>query len=274
MRYINPKSRRGIVNKFADFILCEIQKEKKYRTIIEVSDFKNFLVIAGRTESKSILDLTQLKERFYEENKQTMIDLDYERINTIDLIEYDRTDFNTVFESYFEFHNTTRPLFHEKVLNYVYNHIDVQYKSLDFRKELVFDLDYTDLTEPNSLFNRNYLCVTSEFPYGYSLDNGRAHYYYSEYICNQLFSSIKTDKITFKFTDIKNEDGDLDIQIISSSPFLTDKVRSMVLDVFDFNITRFINTTLKNYDLCQEIDTQLHTKPWLKKDMVSELFII
>lgn len=274
MRYINPKSRRGVVNKFSDFILYEIQKEKKYKTIIEVSDFKNFLVIAGKTESKSILDLTELKERFYEENKQTMIDLDYERINTIDLIEYDRTDFNESFESYFEFHSTIRPLFHEKVLNYVYNHIDVPYNSLDFKKELVFDLEYGDLTEPNSLFNKNYLCVTSEFPYGYSLDSGRAHYYYSEYICNQLFSSIKTDKITFKFTDIKNEDGDLDIQIISSSPFLTDKVRSMVLDVFDFNITRFINTTLKNYDLSQEIDTQLHTKPWLKKDMISELYII
>ena len=89
MRYINPKSRRGIVNKFADFILCEIQKEKKYKTIIEVSDFKNFLIVAGKTESKNVIDLTELKERFYEENKQTMVDLNYERLNTIDLIKYD-----------------------------------------------------------------------------------------------------------------------------------------------------------------------------------------
>ena len=274
MRYINPKSRRGIVNKFADFILCEIQKEKKYKTIIEVSDFKNFLVVAGKTESKTILDLSEIKERFYEENKQTMVDLEYERINVIDLIEYDNLGFDEMFESYFEFHNTMCPSFHEKVLSYVYNHMDVYYNSLDFRKELLFDLEYTHLTEPNSMFSRNYVCVTSEFPYGYSLDNGRAHYYYSEYICNQLFSSIKTDKITFKISDVKDENGDLDIQIISGSPYLSEKVKSMILDVFDFNIPRFINTTLKNYDLSKEIDSQLEIKPWLKKDRISELFII
>ena len=62
MRYINPKSRRGIINKFADFILCEIQKERKYKTIIEVSDFGNFLVVAGKTESKSIIDLSEIKQ--------------------------------------------------------------------------------------------------------------------------------------------------------------------------------------------------------------------
>jgi hypothetical protein len=48
----------------------------------------------------------------------------------------------------------------------------------------------------------------------------------------------------------------------------------MVLDVFDFNIPRFSNTTLKNYDLSKEIDSQLEIKPWLKKDRISELFII
>lgn len=98
--------------------------------------------------------------------------------------------------------------------------------------------------------------------------------YYSEYICNQLFSSLKTDKITFKISDIKDDNGDLDIQVVSSSPYLTEQVRSMVLDVFDFNIKRFVNTTLKKYDLSKEIDTQLETKPWLVKDRISELYII
>jgi hypothetical protein len=274
MRYINPKSRRGIVNKFADFILCEIQKEKKYKTIIEVSDFKNFLIVAGKTESKNVIDLTELKERFYEENKQTMVDLNYERLNTIDLIKYDESYWKETYEYYFEFHSTPRPMFHDRVLNYVYNHKELTFNSLDFKKELTFDLEYNDLPEPNSFFTENFICVTSEFPYGYGLDTGRAHMYYSEYICNQLFSSIKTDKITFKISDIKDDNSDLDIQIISSSPYLTEQVRSMVLDVFDFNIQRFRNTTLKKYDLSKEIDSQLETKPWLIKDRISELYII
>jgi len=274
MRYINPKSRRGVVNKFADFVLCEIQKEKKYKTIIEVSDFKNFLVVAGKTESKNIIDLTELKERLYEENKQTMIDLNYERLNTIDLIKYEDEYWRETYEYFFEFHSTYRPLFHDKVLNYVYNHKEPVFNSLDFKKELVFDLEYGDLTEPNSIFTETFVCVTSEFPHGYGLETGRAHMYYSEYICNQLFSSLKTDKITFKISDIKDDNGDLDIQVVSSSPYLTEQVRSMVLDVFDFNIKRFINTTLKKYDLSKEIDTQLETKPWLVKDRISELYII
>lgn len=274
MKYINPKSRTGIVNKFADFILCEIQKEKKYRTIIEISDFKNFLVIAGKTESKTILNLSELKEKFYEDNKQVMIDLGYERINTIDLIEYDKFSFAESFESYFEFYNTIRPLFNEKLLNYVYNHVDVLYNSIDYKKELVFDLEYNNIIPLNHFFSKNYLCVTSEFPYGYSMDNGRGHFYYSEYVCNQLFSVIKTDKITFKMTDVKNEVNDLDIQIISNSPYLSEKIKSMILDVFDFDISRFINTKLKDYDYSKDIDTQLTPKPWLIKDKISELYII
>jgi len=274
MRYINPKSRRGIVNKFADFILTEVQKEKKYKTIIEVSDFGNFLVVAGKTESKTIIDLSEIKERFYEENKQLMIDFNYERLNTIDLIKYESSDWRMHYEYFFEFHSTFRPSFHDKVLNYVYNHTDTYFNSLDYKKELVFDLEYGALPEPNSLYYENFICITSEFPYGFGLETGRGHFYYSEYVCNQLFSSIKTDKITFKISDIKDDNDDLDIQVISNSPYLANQIKSMVLDVFDFNITRFINTTLKNYDLSNEIDSQLQDKVWLKKDKISELYII
>jgi hypothetical protein len=165
-------------------------------------------------------------------------------------------------------------MFHDKVLNFIYNHKELTFNSLDFKKDLTFDLEYGHLTEPNYFFTENFICITSEFPYGYSLSTGRAHMYYSEYVCNQLFSSIKTDEITFKISDVKDDNGDLDIQIISSSPYLTEQVRSMVLDVFDFNLQRFINTTLNKYDLSKEIDNQLESKPWLIKDKISELFII
>ena len=48
----------------------------------------------------------------------------------------------------------------------------------------------------------------------------------------------------------------------------------MVLDVFDFNLTKFKNDYLKGYDLSNEIDNQLNPKPWLVKDKLSELYII
>jgi hypothetical protein len=49
----------------------------------------------------------------------------------------------------------------------------------------------------------------------------------------------------------------------------------MVLDVFDFNLNRFENKYLSNYDLGTDIDTQnSNDKPWLVKDKLGELFVI
>ena len=47
---------------------------------------------------------------------------------------------------------------------------------------------------------------------------GRQELYYSEYICNQLFDVILTDKLTFKYSSIKIDD-DNQIDIISTSLF-------------------------------------------------------
>ena len=58
------------------------------------------------------------------------------------------------------------------------------------------------------------------------------------------------------------------------SPYLHESVKSMVLDVFDFDLTRFNTKYLKNYDFSNEIDNQLSEKPWLVKDKLSELIII
>ena len=83
------------------------------------------------------------------------------------------------------------------------NHIKLQNDNddyLDYKKELVFDLEYNALPEPNYLYYENFICVTSEFPYGFGLDTGRAHLYYSEYVCNQLFSSIKNLIFRFRVT--------------------------------------------------------------------------
>ena len=67
MRYINPNSRRGIVNKLADYILNQIDKSQTTR--LQVTDFKTFYVVNGNTNSDKVLDLSIIKESFYNENK-------------------------------------------------------------------------------------------------------------------------------------------------------------------------------------------------------------
>ena len=63
MRYINPNSRRGIVNKLADYILNQIDNSQTTR--LQVTDFKTFYVVNGNTDSDKVLDLSVIKESFY-----------------------------------------------------------------------------------------------------------------------------------------------------------------------------------------------------------------
>jgi len=275
MKFIYPNYRTGLVNKFADHIMLEIDKDNHPLTIIKVTHFTPFFVIEGSTSSKNVLDLEKVKDSFYEKNKSTLEGLGINKINTIDLIRYDvgMTDEGPI-ERFYDFYYSYRPMFNDKVLNYIYNH----------RKEWEY-IDYTDklvigtcemLGPPNiEYFKIVDGSRSSEFPYGYSLKMGRSSLYYSEYICNQLFPSVKANKIFFKFSNVKNDDNDYKIDIISDSPYQHEKIVSMVLDVFDFNLNKFEKKYLSNYDLSTDIDTQnSNDKPWLVKDKLDELFII
>ena len=81
--------------------------------------------------------------------------------------------------------------------------------------------------------------------------------------------------MSIKYTDVIDEEtNDPIIDILSNSPYMNEKIKSMVLDVFDFNIQRFEKKYLKGYDISNDLDTQLDTKPWLVGDKISELYII
>ena len=52
-----------------------------------------------------------------------------------------------------------------------------------------------------------------------------------------------------------------------------EKVKSLILDVFDFNLGKFQSKFLENYNLSTEIDNQLSSKPWLVKDRSSDIIL-
>jgi hypothetical protein len=255
--------------------MTEISKDGNPYTEIKVTQFEPFFVIEGRTSSKKIIDLDLVKERFFEEMKPMLSQLGIKNVNTIDLIKYNVDGISDEKKEFCsEFFHSTRPVFHERVLNYVYNHSDV-WEAVDYTdKLLVYTNEYIEKPLDYS-FKDIRGSRQSEFPYGYSLNNGRSAFCYCEYIANQLFPSIKATNMSIKYTDIIDEEtNDPIIEIISNSPYLNSKIKSMVLDVFDFNISRFEIKYLKNYDLMNDLDTQLENKPWLVKDKISELYII
>jgi hypothetical protein len=100
---------------------------------------------------------------------------------------------------------------------------------------------------------------------------GRQELYYSEYISNQLFDVLLTDKLTFKYSSIKvDEDNQIDVK--SNSLYPKKDIISMVLDVFDFDMLVF-NDMIKGYNIMEDITKPFDKKPWLVRDKIKDLIL-
>ena len=274
MKYVNENSNKGIVNLFADFLVKEINKTNNYDVVIEVTDCGKFFVVNGLTNTDKILDMIQVKDDFYKEYQTLLDQFNYTNLNIIDLIMYEQ-ELIKKFEYVFDFHNSSRPIYHIGLINDLINNPQPKFNSVSYNNNrLEYELDFSeDDTSNLSYYTYSPLNISSEFPHGYSLSMGRQELYYSEYICNQLFDVILTDKITFKYSSVKSdEDGDFQIDITSNSIHPKKDIISMVLDVFDFDMLVF-NDKIKDYDIIEDLTKPFDNKPWLTKDKTKDLIL-
>jgi hypothetical protein len=272
MKYINKNSNRGVVNLFADFIVQEINTIHHYDVVIEVTDCGKFFIVNGMTNSSKILDMVKVKETFTERYKPLLDKLEYETINIIDLILYDQ-ELVKKDEHFFEFYNSSRPIYHHNLMLDIIENPQPKFNNVSYTNRLEYELDFSEEnTSDLEYFTYSPLNITSEFPHGHSLSMGRLYFYYSEYICNQLFDVILTDQITFKFSLLKNEDGDNLIKISSNSIYKESDIISMVLDVFDFDLSKF-QSTLITYDLIDDLAYPFEDKPWVIRDKIKDLIL-
>lgn len=265
MNYINLNSNRGIVNLLSDFILLEINENEKYDTLIEVSDFGRFFVINGLTSRKDVVNLSDITDKFKKEYGDILTSIGYNEINVIDLIVYGN-ELHKKNEFWFTFHNTKRPSYSEKT-------IELSSSGLKYHKisDDSIELDFSEEnTDGLGIFTYTPLNISSEFPHGYSLNMGRKFYYYSEYICYHLFRVLMCDKISFKCSINKNSNDDYDIDIISNSVYNNEKIKSLVLDVFDLD--RF-TIKVSDYNYIEDITKPLGDKPWLINDELKNMLI-
>lgn len=263
MKLINLNSKKGIVNLFADFVLKYI--DHSLNTVIKVTDLNHFLVINGITESSELLDLNKIKDEFISEYHSLLTDVGYgETINLMDLIQYNKKIIETPNRHLWStFYNSTRPIYHTEVC--LSSLSDKDYYSVDYTDGLVYELDYNSVITPSKFFVTPFQ-VSSEFPHGYSLSMDRNLFYYSEYIANQIISPSMANKIDLYITNKKNEDGEQIIDVRFESPISTEAIKSMILDVFSFNMSDF-NTYLEGYDFCDDIKKPTEVKPWLVRDI-------
>ena len=197
MRKLEKNTRRYFVNLFADYILSKFDKSEN--TIIQVTDFENFVVVNGQTTSSNVLEMLELKSEFIESNKALFNSLDKKDLNVIDIIKYDQEI------------------------------TDLKRGWINVNKSL-----YVDQHDPISEIN-----ISSEFPYGHSLGCGRGMFYYLHYIFNHMYSLLGVDKLYFHYSSELDENEDYDIKVVSDSRYSKSQITNLVLDVFDMDLTEF-----------------------------------
>jgi hypothetical protein len=204
----------------------------KHRSIIQVSDCSHFMVVNGITTSDELLNLNDIKEEFIEKFNEILKENDYETINIIDVIKYNQ-DINS------------------------------------FNKGWIKVNKKVFVNEPEPFSE---LSVNSEFPYGHSLDCGRLITYYSNYIFNQMYNLLGIDEATFFITNEIDDNEDLKIKIISNSKINKKDIKSLILDVFDFDLNTF-KMSLEDYNLIDDILDPEGEKPYLRQDKLEHIIL-
>lgn len=233
-------SRAYTVNLFADFILSKIPHTEN--SIISISDCKNFIVIKGQTSYKEILDISTLTTEF----NQTY-NLKAPISHTIDLIEYD-VKLPRVKELSFTLHKSDNCSYHKSQIT----------------KFLESDNSYSFEYQPIE-FDDDQLIITSEFPHGYSLSQGRLIYLYGKHIFYSIPLNYPVSTISFNLSTEKNEEGENIISIYNSFKESEDEtLKSAILDVFDFDMSS-ISSEMKKVDWSIELTNPLEEYPFIKK---------
>lgn len=242
-----PKSRIYTVNLFADFILSKIPHTEE--SMITVVDFKNFVVIKGRTTSNEILDINLISDKFNNQYQNN-----FKISHTIDLIEYG-CKVSNVDTILFTLHKSENCSYHEDQIKEYLN------------GENSYDFNYRPIEITDDL-----LSVSSEFPHGHSLGQGRLLYLYGKHLFYNIPHSYPITTLTFKLSTQKNDNDETIISIYNPQTKSYDEVlKSAILDVFDFDMSE-LESEMKKVDWSLELTNPLKDYDFIRK--INKEFII
>jgi hypothetical protein len=229
-------SRVYIINLFSDFLLTKIPNTEE--SIFSLVDCNNFVIIKGKTTYKEISITKEFNEK-YEPSKPIS--------HTIDLIEYN-SKLPKVKNLEFILHKSENCSYHKnQVDKFSLSELSVDYKC--FPSEL----------------NDEELVVTSEFPHGYSLHQGRLIYLYGKHIFYNIPTNYTDSSIIFNLSLNKNEENENIISIFNVDKNSEDeKLKSAILDVFDFDMSS-MSSEMKKVDWSIELTNPLEDYSFVKK---------
>ena len=233
-------SRVYTINLFSDYLLTKIPNTEE--SIFSVVDCKNFIIIKGKTSYKEILDISSITKEFNEKYEpETPIS------HTIDLIEYDYK-LPKVKNLEFILHKSENCSYHKKQIE----------KFLSNESSFDFSCFPSEVSDDE-------LVVTSEFPHGYSLNQGRLIYLYGKHIFYSIPTNYNNSSIIFNLSLDKNDDNDNIISIFNVDKNSEDEtLKSAILDVFDFNMS-WLSSEMKKVDWSIELTNPLEEYSFVKK---------
>ena len=152
---------------------------------------------------------------------------------------------------------------------------------IEYNKKFISKKDYTFtlFNNDNCSYQSNEeidedseLIVVSEFPHGYSLNQGRLLYYYTKHIVYNIPSNYPFSGLRFKVpTDKEKLESDFKVYNIHTEEY-DENLRSSILDVFDFD-TSAIGNEIKKVDYYVEVTNPLDEYSFLK-ERVKDFIII
>jgi hypothetical protein len=233
-------SRVYTINLFSDYLLTKIPNTEE--SIFSVVDCKNFIIIKGKTSHKEILDISSITKEFNEKYEP-----DTPISHTIDLIEYD-CKLSKVKNLEFILHKSENCSYHKTQI-----------------EKFLLNESSFDFSCYSSEVSDDKLIVTSEFPHGYSLNQGRLIYLYGKHIFYSIPTNYTDSSIIFNLSLDKNDDNDNIISIFNVDKNSEDEtLKSAILDVFDFNMS-WLSSEMKKVDWSTELTNPLEDYSFVKK---------
>ena len=233
-------SRVYTINLFSDYLLTKIPNTEE--SIFSVIDCKNFVIIKGKTSHKEILDISSITKEFNEKYEP-----DTPISHTIDLIEYD-CKLSKVKNLEFILHKSENCSYHKTQI-----------------EKFLLNESSFDFSCYSSEVSDDKLIVTSEFPHGYSLNQGRLIYFYGKHIFYSIPTNYTDSSIIFNLSLDKNDDNDNIISIFNVDKNSEDEtLKSAILDVFDFNMS-WLSSEMKKVDWSVELTNPLEDYSFVKK---------
>ena len=216
-----------------------------------VNLFADFIVSKIDPKERSIIQITDC-EVFMVLNGQTTSETE---LNIDEL----KNEFNETYKDILK----SLGLEHFNVINIIKYGVDISPIETGW-----VDTNKKVFIEENESFDE--ISINSEFPYGYSLRTGRSMVYYSHYILNQISSTIGSDNMFIHF--LPKVEDEMDIKVITNSMYDSKTIKSLILDVFDFDLEDFSNR-MESYDITQDILNPEGEKPYLVQDRLEDVII-